>query len=171
MPLGRKSRVPRATCVHPQWTNSCDRQEQVRLVRHPCTSSVSGCGLGMSKWSLTEIQLCAYAQPLAFVPSTFGVGHVANMRAFTENIEILPAPVSGGSRDAFMAHVAGSGCGSVVQATALWNRRATTIGRFYPLDDDDTKLTLAWSNGFERRLTATSASECTHDHAACSVEA
>jgi hypothetical protein len=30
------------------------------------------------------------ARPLALMPSTFGVGHVASMLAFTENIEILP---------------------------------------------------------------------------------
>ena len=63
----------------------------MRLVRHLCTSSVSECGLGVSKWSLTEIQLCACARPLALMPSTFGAGHVANMLAFTENIQILPA--------------------------------------------------------------------------------
>ena len=38
--------------------------------------------MGVSRWSL----VCAW--PLALLPGTFGIGNVANMLAFTENIEV-----------------------------------------------------------------------------------
>jgi hypothetical protein len=41
---------------------------------------------------------------------------------------------------------------------SVTSNRLTETGRFDPFDNDATKPTLALTNGFERRLTATSAS-------------